>query len=118
MMREEPSGWGSNIEYAQQLLNKAGIDIDLAKEFPVIEFPQGSMFWGNVSAMEKMLSLDLKYEDFPPEPLGVDGSIAHAFERVFFIWAMNHPGKAYQVFYEDEKDMIERKRYLYTERKI
>ncbi len=114
MMEEEPSGWGSNIEYAQKFLDKLGKKIDLKKDFPVIEFPQGSMFWANVSAMKEMLSLDLKYEDFPPEPLGTDGSIAHALERLFFIWSIDHSGKLYQIFREGEEEKIARKRYWYS----
>lgn len=29
-----------------------------------------------------MFDLDLKYEDFPPKPIGVGGTIAHAIERL------------------------------------
>ena len=113
MMKEEPSGWGSNIEFAQQILDRYGKKIDLEKEFSVIEFPQGSMFWANVSAMKEMLSLDLEYEDFPAEPLGTDGSIAHGLERLFFIWCMDHPGKVCQIFQPEEEWMIRKKRYWY-----
>ena len=114
MMKEEPSGWGSNITFAQQVLTRFEKQIDLAEEFPVIEFPQGSMFWANVSAMKSMLTLDLAYEDFMPEPLGTDGSIAHALERLFFIWCLEHKSDVCQIFKDDERDMIERKRYWYT----
>ena len=113
MMKEEPSGWGSNSEYAQAVLDRFGKNIDLQKEFPVIEFPQGSMFWADVSAMKELLSLDLKYHDFPKEPLGTDGSIAHALERLFFIWSMEHSGKVYQIFLPEERKMIRKKRYWY-----
>lgn len=115
MMREEPSGWGSNLKIAQQFLDRCGKKIDLEKELPVIEFPQGSMFWANVSAMKELFSLNLRYEDFPAEPLGTDGSIAHAMERLFFIWNIGNPGKVYQVFHPGEEELIERKRYWYEQ---
>lgn len=114
LMKEEPSGWGSDRNFAQNVLNRFRKNIDLAQEFPVIEFPQGSMLWANVKALHEMLAMDLKYEDFPEEPLGTDGSIAHALERLFFIWCMNHPGNVCQVFKDDEKEMISRKRYWFT----
>ena len=114
MMKEEPSGWGSDRNFAQNVLKRFEKKINLEQEFPVIEFPQGSMLWANVEALREMFELNLKYEDFPEEPLGTDGSIAHALERLFFIWSLNHPGNVCQIFKEDEKDMISRKRYWFT----
>jgi lipopolysaccharide biosynthesis protein len=113
MMREEPSGWGSNIVFAQKVLEKYGRDVDLEKEFPLIEFPQGSMFWGRTEALKDLLQLPLTYDDFPQEPLGTDGSIAHALERLFFIWHKDRPGCNYQIFRPGEEDMMTRKRYWY-----
>ena len=63
--------------------------------------------------MKDMLSLGLEYDDFPAEPLGTDGSVAHALERLFFIWCMEHPGKVYQIFLPGEEQMIRKKRYWY-----
>ena len=51
-----------------------------------MEFSQGTMFWARGDYIGKMLSLNLKYEDFPEEPIGPDGTIAHAFERSLFLW--------------------------------
>ena len=113
MMREEPSGWGSNIAYAQQLLDRAHVDINLRRDFPIIEFPQGSMYWAKTAYLKPMFELDLKYEDFPPEPLGMDGSIAHGVERLLLLWGLERPEKVYQVFAEDEADLMDRKRYWY-----
>ena len=113
MMREEPSGWGSNILFSQQVLNRFGKHVDLAAEFPVIEFPQGSMLWGRSDALRSMLALELSYEDFPQEPLGVDGSVAHALERLFFVWNMGEKGKNIQIFRPGEEEMMLRKRYWY-----
>ena len=113
MMREEPSGWGSDLPFAQRVLDRFGRKIDLGCELPVIEFPQGSMFWGRGQALSKMLSLELSYDDFPAEPLGTDGSIAHALERLFFVWNMDRPGRNCQIFLPGEEEMIERRRYWF-----
>ena len=113
MMYEEPSGWGSDLALAQGVLDRFGGGADLKRELPVIEFPQGSMFWGRSAALRKMLSLDLGSEDFPKEPLGTDGSVAHALERLFFVWNMDRPGRNCQIFLPGEEAMIARKRYWF-----
>ena len=113
MMREEPSGWGSDLQFAQNVLDRFGRKLDLHRELPIIEFPQGSMFWGRGPALSKMLSLELGYEDFPAEPLGTDGSIAHALERLFFVWNMDNPGRNCQIFLPEEEEMIARRRYWF-----
>eukprot|EP00831_Metopus_contortus_P059913 TRINITY_DN51870_c0_g1_i1.p1 TRINITY_DN51870_c0_g1~~TRINITY_DN51870_c0_g1_i1.p1 ORF type:complete len:258 (-),score=25.51 TRINITY_DN51870_c0_g1_i1:21-794(-) len=112
-MREEPSGWGSNLEYAQHFIEDKFPGIDLKNDFPVIEFPQGSMFWAKTSYLTTLLDQEFKYSDFPDEPLGTDGSLLHALERLFFIWGMEKPEKIYQVFHQDDKELMERKRYWF-----
>lgn len=106
MMPEQPSGWGSNLEIAQSLLDKNNISVDLAKEFPVIEFPQGSMFWARSSFLKPMLTLSLRFEDFPKEPIGIDGTIAHAIERLFCIWGKDLNLKVKQPFFNDEEALF------------
>lgn len=75
-----------NLFYAQQLLDRAKLQINLEADYPEIDFPQGSMFWARTSYLERLFSLGLQYEDFPGEPIGVDGTVAHALERLFFVW--------------------------------
>ena len=94
------SGWASDLLLAQKTLSKAKIDIDLPREFPVIDFPQGSMFWARRDSIEQLLGLPLKYADFPCEPIGQDGSLAHALERLFFIWGLGR-GKGVVKVYKD-----------------
>ena len=43
--------------------------------------PFGSMFYARSAAMKTLLSQDWRAEDFPEEPLDVDGTILHAIER-------------------------------------
>jgi lipopolysaccharide biosynthesis protein len=41
------------------------------------------MFWFRPQALVKVKSHDWKYEDFPDEPLLGDGTLGHAFERIY-----------------------------------
>jgi len=110
LMPEEPSGWGSNLESAQKLIDLSGMSIDLQKEFPVIEFPQGSMFWARGATLRRFFALPIAEKDFPAEPIGTDGSIAHAFERLFFVWGIEDDAGVCQVFLKGEEDVFARMR--------
>lgn len=43
----------------------------------------GSAFWCRTEAMEKLFTYPFTYEDFPDEPMPVDGSFSHCLERIF-----------------------------------
>lgn len=87
-MPEDPAGWGRNQVDAQKLVDRAGLGIRLAERFPVILFPQGSMFWARTDFLRPFLALPIELEDFPAEPVGADGTPAHALERLFFVWGI------------------------------
>ena len=73
--------WGANRDIARELAFR----MDLRGELPAndrLQFPVGSMFWGRVSAMRPLLDLKLRPEHFPPEAGQVDGTLAHAIERM------------------------------------
>lgn len=42
----------------------------------------GTMLWYRPAALKPLFDLNLRFEDFPPEPIGVGGTIAHAIERL------------------------------------
>jgi hypothetical protein len=76
--------WGYDYEIARALMRRLGYDID---KNLVLEFPSGSMFWGRTVAMQPLLDLKLSFEDFPEESGQVDGTIAHAIERILLMAA-------------------------------
>lgn len=85
----DATGWTQNIEFAQQIINRSHITINLKEELPSIKFPQGSMFWCKTDYLKELFAIEWHYDDFPAEPLQTDGTLAHALERLFFVWNQN-----------------------------
>ena len=85
---EDPTGWMRNLRQAQRLARLGGIDVDLARDFTPVPFPKGSMFWARGNFLHRFFALPLSFDDFPAEPIGIDGTPAHALERLFFLWGM------------------------------
>jgi lipopolysaccharide biosynthesis protein/protein-L-isoaspartate O-methyltransferase len=104
--------WGGNREIAQTILQRH--TQWSVEDFPVIEFPEGSMFWARSATVRNMLSLPLTFEDFPPEPIEADGTLAHAIERLILAFAASHEGRNLRLhkgdsipdyrFYEPQED--------------
>lgn len=76
--------WGYDYDIARALMRRMGIAID---KNLVLEFPSGSMFWGRSAAIRPLLDVGLTYDDFPDESGQVDGTVAHAIERVVLMAA-------------------------------
>lgn len=73
--------WGeaSNYELCRMLISKFHFSIELSKEVsPLL----ATSFWVKTKTIEKLLSYEWKYEDFPDEPMPLDGTISHALERL------------------------------------
>lgn len=72
-------GWEENFEIAKMLAERMGLDRPLPS---TLDFPVGTMFWARPEALKPLLSLNLRADEYPDEPLPVDGTILHALERL------------------------------------
>jgi lipopolysaccharide biosynthesis protein len=71
--------WDENLEIAQELATRMGLRAPLPASF---ECPVGTMFWARPAALAPLLRLGLTWDDYPSEPLPIDGTMLHALERL------------------------------------
>lgn len=72
--------WYEDYDNTLKLAKTLDIEADIKRDKPV--FTLGTVFWARTKALGKLIDYPWKYEDFPQEPLAVDGTISHAIERI------------------------------------
>jgi lipopolysaccharide biosynthesis protein len=72
---------GPNESALKKLSRRVNIKCDIDKQF----FVGGTMFFLTVKAMAPVMELCLLDNEFQPEPIPIDGTMAHAIERFFGI---------------------------------
>jgi lipopolysaccharide biosynthesis protein len=82
--------WGANALYVAHLCSLIGIDQPATESD---HFVAGSMFWCRLSALEPLIDVPLTEAEFAAEAGQVDGTMAHAVERVVALIA-SHQGYA------------------------
>lgn len=74
---------GGNTALVDEIVEKASLETK-GKHF---NFIAGSMYWANPASLALLESLKLDSEDFPSETGQIDGTLAHAIERVTGLFA-------------------------------
>lgn len=73
--------WGNNFDNVVSLADKLDIKVKIDKEG--IMAPLGDYFWFRPQALNPILKYNWTWEEMPEEPVGIDGSILHAIERIY-----------------------------------
>lgn len=84
--------WGSNYNNTKKLLEKMNIDIMLPENHLI--FPVGNMFWAKTSAVRQIFENCAGVEDYALEAGQVDGTTAHAIERLW-VYVAEYNGYTY-----------------------
>jgi lipopolysaccharide biosynthesis protein len=74
--------WGANFPACQKLMARMGVRL-LEKD--LTPFPAGSFFAIRGEVLRPLLAGEIGFSDFAPEAGQVDGTLAHAIERLFAI---------------------------------
>lgn len=73
--------WGYDYDICKQLEQDLGLHTDISDQKDV--FTLGTVFWARTNAIKKIMEKSWNYEDFPQEPMPIDGTISHAIERMW-----------------------------------
>lgn len=74
--------WVHNFEKTRELADRLKIEVPISEDKPPVA-PLGTMFWFRGDALKILCEENLTYADFPQEPNHSDGTILHAYERIY-----------------------------------
>lgn len=74
--------WGDNFSVTKETADKLGIHAPMDENCEPVA-PLGSEFWVRTKALKVLFDHDWQYDEFPEEPVGIDGTVMHAIERLY-----------------------------------
>lgn len=77
--------WGHNFNRAKSILDRLGINLSKSD---VLDFPVGSMFWFKPKHLSEIFDLPISTYHFENERGQVDGTLAHAIERILGVYCL------------------------------
>lgn len=84
-----PAGYGIDAPYTNTWYGNYDVTVNLLKDLGVSVLPDrdvspatlGTAFWCRRDALKKLFDRQWDYDDFPQEPMPIDGTTSHALER-------------------------------------
>lgn len=78
---EDPhlNDWDLDRADGEALARRFGLGTPLTTHF---DFPLGTMFWARTAALRPLLESGVVWDEYPAEPLPIDGTMLHALERL------------------------------------
>ncbi len=92
--------WLQNESIGRQLSSKYQVNCDWSG---YLDYPLGTMFWARTDALRPILSSGFTIDDFPEESGQLDGTLAHALERMLVPVALRE-GYTFSEINADRKD--------------
>jgi hypothetical protein len=93
-MTNSEDGWESNKSLLKSML-KQYTNIRL-KDYPMVEFSQGSMFWSHSSGIKRFLTLPITHKSFGRKNKR-NNALEHLLERLILIYASETQAKLYKI---------------------
>jgi len=94
---KDQMNWGWNYNRVYKLMEMLGYKID---KYDNLDFPAGSMFWFRVKDLKPIFDLNISLYLFEQENGQVDGTLAHAIERLFGIFVLKEGKKLIPIRYK------------------
>jgi rhamnosyltransferase len=74
--------WEVDYDRTRALASRLDLRAPMSKDKPPV-CPLGGAFWFRAAALRKLFDSGWTYEDFPVEPLPLEGTLLHAIERIY-----------------------------------
>lgn len=73
--------WHNDYQDTVLLADKIGLKANFSPDLPC--FALGNAFWCRTDALAPLFDYGFQWEDFPKEPMPMDGTVSHALERIY-----------------------------------